>query len=129
MRLIVANGRKYNQKGFTLLESLVALVILSIALLATATMLFSGLAASTSSNNRYIAGSVAQARVGELMKRPFDCISSHKTPVQDVENGMNFFTNWSTASVNATLRSFAVNTKWADKTGSHTVTISGVRAP
>jgi prepilin-type N-terminal cleavage/methylation domain-containing protein len=117
------------QNGFSLVEALIAIVILSICLLATATMLFSGLAASAGSNNRYVAGVIAQGSVDDLMKRPFANVTTHHQPIQSVVNGSNFFTNWTTNNINGSLRSFSVNTTWTDKIGNHNVSLTGLRAP
>lgn len=133
MELSVANTISGNEKGFTLIEALVAMGIFSIVMLATATMLFTGMSASVSGNSRFIAGSFAQGQVDNLMKMAYENVSSHRAPVPGTVDGRNFFTNWSTSILKPTpdteVRPFVVNTTWTDKSGTHTVTMRGVRAP
>jgi prepilin-type N-terminal cleavage/methylation domain-containing protein len=131
MESSVANTISGNEKGFTLIEALVAIGIFSIVMLATATMLFTGMSASVSGNSRFIAGSLAQGQVDNLMKMPFDNVSSHRAPLPPVTvDGRPFFTNWSTSTLGTTgLRPFVVTTRWTDKSGNHVVTLTGVRAP
>lgn len=130
MESSVANTISGNEKGFTLIEALVAIGIFSIVMLATATMLFTGMSASVSGNSRFLAGSLAQGRVDNLMKMPFDNVSSHRAPIQETVDGRPFFINWSTSTLGTTgLRPFVVTTRWTDKSGNHVVTLTGVRAP
>lgn len=131
-----AHEASSRQRGFTLIEALVAILIFSVALLGTASMLFTALSASTGANSRYIAGCVAQGYADDIMKRTYANISSHGTPISDKVNGRSFSTVWtvnivtitSSTSRTATAKSFAVATSWTDKTGSHSVTLTGLRA-
>ncbi len=131
-----------DEKGFTLIEALVAMGIFSIIMLATATMLFTGMSASASGNSRFIAGAIAQGQVDTLMRMPYANIASY-APTQPSDNAdgrlatvdsRDFRTRWTITNIgpvpaNPTMRRYLVETRWTDNTGRHTVTISGLRSP
>jgi len=142
MKLCVLKYVERDEKGFTLVEALVAMGIFSIVMLATATMLFTGMSASASGNSRFIASSVAQGYVDDLMKMPFANIANY-TPTLATDtaagrlntvDGRNFRTRWTiinhgTDPLNPVMREFTVTTAWTDKAGGHVVTINGLRSP
>lgn len=142
MKLSVLKSMTGNERGFTLVEALVAMGIFSIVMLATATMLFTGMSASVSGNSRFIASSVAQGYVEDLMKMPFANIANF-TPTLATDtaagrlntvDGRNFRTRWTitnhgTDPLNPVMREFTVTTAWTDKAGGHVVTINGLRSP
>lgn len=117
----------FSEKGFTLIEALVAMGIFSIVMLATATMLFTGISASASGNSRSMAGSVAQGWADDLMKRPYANVVTNTDIPMKMIDGRTFDTDIVVTNVSATLRHFEVSTTWRDKAGGHTVTITGLR--
>lgn len=131
-----------DEKGFTLIETLVAMGIFSIVMLATATMLFTGMSASASGNNRTIASSVAQKYVDNLMTMPFANIANYTPTLAtdtaagrlDTVDGRSYRTRWTvtnhgTNPLSPVMRGFIVTTTWTDKAGVHTLTINGLRSP
>lgn len=116
------------QDGFSLVEALVAIAILAIVMLGTASMLFNGLSTSAGSNNRYMGVATAQARVEELMKRPFANLSSHLTPAVTSCNGVNFSTKWRVSSLSTNSVFINISTNWNDKTGRHGLYLPVVRS-
>lgn len=118
-----------NQKGFTLLEALVAFAILAVMMLGTATMLFNSLATSTSSNDRYVAGTIAQGRMEQVMRASYANVSTSAAAVAtESRNNVNFTVSGSSARISDTARTVTVTSTWTDKFGTHSVILSGVRA-
>lgn len=142
MKLSVLKPKPGNEDGFTLIEALVAMGIFSIVMLATATMLFTGMSASAGGNNRTIASSVAQGYVDNLMRLPFANIATYVPTLPndtaagrlDTVDGRDFRTRWTVTNhgidpLNPAMREFAVTTAWTDRGGAHVVTINGLRSP
>jgi prepilin-type N-terminal cleavage/methylation domain-containing protein len=109
-------------KGFSLIEILIALVILSIALLALA-----GLMAQTTKNNSFggritEAATFAQDKLEELRAITWVTI----TPGSDKmsSNGMDFARNWNVAT-SGNLKTISITINWNDKT-SHSITLRSV---
>lgn len=117
-----------SERGFSLIEALVAIAILAIVMLGTATMLFTGLAGSTGSNNRYLAAETAQSRIEILMNTPFASLASQTTPVSTVSNGITFNTKWRVTNPTANLAFINMSTTWTDKNGYHGLSFSVVRS-
>ena len=62
---------KNNQKGFTLLEVLVALTIFAIGVLATATMQLTSIKGNSIARGQTEATTLAQSKIGELLILPY----------------------------------------------------------
>jgi len=112
-------------KGFTLIEVLIALVILSVAFLGLA-----GLMVQTTKNNSFggrmtEAATFAQDKLEELRAVSWVTI----TPGSDKmsSNGMDFSRNWRVTPnpTNGNLKEIAVTINWKDKT-SHSIRLLSV---
>ena len=112
-------------KGFTLIEVLIALVILSVAFLGLA-----GLMVQTTKNNSFggrmtEAATLAQDKLEELRAVSWVTI----TPGSDKmsSNGMDFSRNWRVTPnpTNGNLKEIAVTINWKDKT-SHSIRLLSV---
>jgi prepilin-type N-terminal cleavage/methylation domain-containing protein len=114
-------------KGFSLIEVLIALIILSIAFLGLA-----GLMIQTTRNNSFggritEAATFAQDKLEELRSTPWTAITSGSDKVS--VNGMDFARNW-TVVPNAivapytepTLNTITININWNDQTN-HTMRV------
>ena len=115
-----------NSRGFSLVEALVAIAILSVVMLGTASMLFTGLAGSAGSNNRYLAAAMAQSRIETLMNTPFASLASQLTPI--TTNGISYRTKWRVTNTTANLAFINLSTTWTDKIGDHGMNFSVVRS-
>jgi prepilin-type N-terminal cleavage/methylation domain-containing protein len=110
-------------KGFSLIEVLIALVILSIAFLALA-----GLMVQTTRNNSFSgrmteAATFAQDKLEELRAISWVTI----TPGSDLKmgsNGMDYSRNWN-VNTNGNLKTISITINWNDKT-SHSITLRSV---
>ena len=103
-----------NKKGFSLIEVLVALVILSIAILATA-----GLMVTTTKNNSFgnsmtEAATLAQDKIEELLVTDWGGITNNNDVVQvQGSQGISFNRNWNVADAGL-LKTITVTVHWND---------------
>ena len=110
-------------KGFSLIEILIALVILSIALLALA-----GLMVQSTKNNSFggrmtEAATFAQDKLEELRAISWITI----TPGSDLKmgsNGMDYSRNWN-VDTNGNLKTISITINWNDKT-SHSIRLLSI---
>jgi type IV pilus assembly protein PilV len=113
--------------GFTLIEILIALVILSIGLMALAGIQVSALKGNAFSKRMTTAVSIAEQMVEQIRNIPYDNIQSQSAS-QVSQSNINF-----TSQVAVTNDSPIVNTKtihvtitWTDGLKTHTVPISTI---
>lgn len=103
-------------KGFTLIEILIALVILSIAFLALA-----GLMVQTTKNNSFggrmtEAATFAQDKLEELRASSWVAITPGSDKINsDYTRGMDYTRNWNVVT-NGNLRTITVTINWTDQT-------------
>jgi len=103
-------------KGFTLLEVLVALIILCFALLALA-----GLMVTTTKNNavgNYVteAATFAQDKLEELRALKWEnLIDGNNTDQRGGSTGINYTRNWN-VKTNGSLKTITINVNWNDRT-------------
>ena len=112
-------------KGFTLLEVLVALIILSFALLALA-----GLMVTTTKNNavgNYVTetATFAQDKLEELRAvKSENLIDGNNTDQRGGSTGINYTRNWN-VKTNGSLKTVTINVDWNDRTA-HSINIVSV---
>ena len=112
-------------KGFTLLEVLVAMIILSISLLALA-----GLMVTTTKNNAYgttitEAATFAQDKLEELRAMKWvDLIDGKYTDQRGGSTGMSYTRNWE-VTTNSALKRVTITIDWIDRTN-HSITLVSV---
>lgn len=114
-------------RGFTLIEVMVALVILSVSLLALA-----GLMVTTTKNNSYgsnmtEAATFAQDKLEEFRAVRWDTISDGTGSDQmSGSTGINYSRNWSVAT-NGALKTITITINWQDQTH-HSIRLVSVLA-
>lgn len=101
--------------GFTLIEILVALVILSIAFLALA-----GLMVQTTKNNSYggrmtEAATFAQDKLEELRAGSWTTITPGSDRMMGA-NGMDYGRTWNVVTTNGNLKTITITIDWNDST-------------
>jgi type IV pilus assembly protein PilV len=112
-------------KGFTLLEVLVAMIILSFSLLALA-----GLMVTTTKNNAYgttitEAATFAQDKLEELSATKWvNIIDGNYTDRQSGSTGMSYTRNWQ-VTTNGALKTVTITISWIDRT-SHSIRLVSV---
>jgi len=109
--------------GFTLLEVLIALVILSISLLALA-----GLMVTTTGNNSLgghltEAATFAQDRLEQLRVIPWQSIASGGDQITS-SSGINYTRNW-TVVTNGNSRTVTMTINWSDRVN-HSISLASV---
>ena len=112
-------------KGFTLIEVLVALIILSFSLLALA-----GLMVTTTKNNAFgshmtEAATFAQDKLEELRAIKWEnLIDGNNTNQQGGSTGINYTRNWN-VTTNGSLKTITINVNWNDRTA-HSIRLVSV---
>jgi prepilin-type N-terminal cleavage/methylation domain-containing protein len=109
--------RSKKTEGFSLIEVLIALVILSISLLALA-----GLMATTTRNNSYgghltEAVTFAQQRLEQFRVTPYAALTTSLVPVTQtgIPSGIQYFLNWVVVpNAGDTLRRITITITWND---------------
>jgi type IV pilus assembly protein PilV len=112
-------------KGFTLIEVLVALIILSFSLLALA-----GLMVTTTKNNSFgshmtEAATFAQDKLEELRVIKWESLNDgNHTDQQGGSTGITYTRNWN-VTTNGSLKTITISVNWNDRT-SHSIRLVSV---
>jgi type IV pilus assembly protein PilV len=116
-----------HEAGFTLIEIMIALVILSISLIALAGLQISAIRGNAFSKRMTTAVTIAEAKIEQLKNMPYVNIQSEAS-AQLTQGNMNF-----TRQVVVTNNSPIANSKtvdvtvtWSDGSKSHTIPISTI---
>jgi type IV pilus assembly protein PilV len=116
-----------SKEGFTLIEIMIALVVLSIGLIALAGLQMSAIRGNTLSKRMTTAVSIANARIEQIKNMPYANIQSESS-TQVTESNMTF-TRQVTVSNDipvADTKTVNVTVTWKNGAKSHTVPISTV---
>ena len=116
-----------SEEGFTLIETIVALVVLSVGLVALAGLQISTIRGNTLSKRMTTAVSIANARVEQIKNMPYADIQSESS-TQVIESNMNFTRQVTVANDNPLTNTKTVNVTvtWKNGSKSYTVPISTV---
>jgi prepilin-type N-terminal cleavage/methylation domain-containing protein len=123
------------QGGFTLIETLVALLIFSFVLLGVASHLLTIIQSMAQARRMTDAVNVGQAALEALMNQPFGSVVTGANPSNPVTAtgaaGGVYTVTWTvTAGSPATgLKDALVTTVWTDKDGTHSVRLRTVLSP
>ena len=119
-------GISFKSRGFTLLEILVAIVILSISLLALAGIM------STTSRNTAMGGHLteaatfAQDKLEQLRVTPWASITSGVDVTAPGATGISYTRRWNVVQ-NGTFRSVTINMNWNERGVNHSFNlVSGI---
>jgi general secretion pathway protein I len=116
-----------NQKGFSLVELLIALAILALAMLAAASMQFGSIRNNASGNMVTQANMLAKSKMEEL---------KNTVDLTDLENGGDtgidaagqaggiYNRSWTIESLGTTARRITVTVQWTKGSRTHTIRIS-----
>lgn len=123
-----------NPNGFTLVELLVALVILSIGLLALAGLQVVVVKGNAGSKNLTSAVILAEAKIEELKSNGFGSLTNGNSqdpnnPVNEIgESGGIFTRSWVIADylALADMKQITVTLTWTDSGGDHTISVTTV---
>jgi type IV pilus assembly protein PilV len=116
-----------SEEGFTLIETMIALVVLSIGLVALAGLQISAIRGNNLSKRMTTAVSIANARVEQIKNMPYANIQSEST-TQVTESNMTFTRQVTVSNDNPVSNTKTVNVTvtWKNGPKSYTVPISTV---
>ncbi|MBW2040083.1 MAG: type IV pilus modification protein PilV [Deltaproteobacteria bacterium] len=86
--------RLKDTKGFTLLEVLITLIILSVGLLGLASMQIMAVKGNSFGQQMTVASTLAQNKLEELRKANFDSIANGNDTYSDQINGVSYTRQW-----------------------------------
>jgi type IV pilus assembly protein PilV len=114
--------RRKKSKGFSLIEVLIALVILAIALLALAGLMVQSTNSNSWGSHLTEASTFAQDKLEELRMTTWPNLDSG-TDIKTGSTGISYTRTWTvTTNAAGNLRTVAIDISWTDKTN-HTITI------
>ena len=118
-----------SEKGFSLLELVIALVILSVGLLGAAEMQVASVSGNAFSNNVAIATRLAQNKIEQLKKLPY---SDAVLGAGDHDEGTLpettiFSRSYNVNDLSVEVKQIAVTVRWTDKV-QHTITLSTMKS-
>jgi len=112
------------QRGFTIVETLIALSILLVGFLATSMLHVAAARGNTVARNRTIATILAYEHIERLQRLSFEnIVSGTDAPAL---NGRQFSRTWTITGAGANSKTVAVTVSWTDQWGTASVTIPGV---
>ena len=112
-----------NEKGFSLLEVLISIVVLSVGLLGVANMQVVAIRVNDNANQMTQATTLTQDKVEELMAKQFDTMTSD-------ENEKDGYTlQWQVDDNADGTKTINVNTTWVNSGEQKTYSLSTVRSP
>lgn len=122
-------GQNMSQRGFSLMEVLIALVILAVGLLGVTGMQITGIGGNHFSGNLTQATVLAQNKLEELKHLPYfdPKLSSGQPPQQITDSGVVYTVQYNVTALGNTMKNMTATVKWVDR-GDHSVTLSAIRA-
>jgi Tfp pilus assembly protein PilV len=97
-------AKRSAERGFTLIETTIALVILMIATLGVASLFAYAINYNTGSNDRALALAVAQQQMERLRKTPFSQLATPAQPEADIVTGGRSYSIVTTVSGTSLLK-------------------------
>jgi type IV pilus assembly protein PilV len=122
-------GQKMKQKGFSLVEVLIALVILAVGLLGVTGMQITAIRGNHFSGNLTQATVLAQNKLEELKHLPYydPKLSSGQPPQQIADSGVVYTVQYNVTALGNTMKNMTATVKWVDG-GDRSVTLSAIRS-
>jgi prepilin-type N-terminal cleavage/methylation domain-containing protein len=115
--------KKRKDSGFTMIEILIALFILSVALLGICSMVYSVMSSTSLSKEMAVATTLMQDKMESLKNTPVTSLTAGNDTVQ--LGNIDYLRQW-TVSPSANTRSITVTVNW-NRRGPHTVTTTTIR--
>ncbi len=118
-----------SDKGFTITEAVIALLILGFGFLAIGGMQIISTKVNHFSSNLTQATSLAQDRLEEMKNLPFASLSSDPNPVIQNKSGVDFARQATVSPVagSTTMSMIKVTVTWTDSSN-HSISLSTIRA-
>jgi type IV pilus assembly protein PilV len=117
------------QKGFTLLEVLMGLIVLAVGLLAAAEMQITSIKGNHSGSNLTRATILCQDKLEELKNARYSdpALISGQPPQQITESGMDYTIRYDVTPLGNTMKEIEATVEWSDR-GGHRVTLSTIKS-
>ena len=122
-------GQEVTQKGFTLLEVLIGLIVLAVGLLAAAGMQITSIKGNHFGSNLTRATILCQDKLEELknVRYSHPSLASGQPPQQIRESGTDYTIRYGVAPLGNTMKRIEATVEWSDR-GEHHVTLSTIRS-
>jgi len=122
-------GHEVTQKGFTLLEVLIGLIVLAVGLLAAAGMQITSIKGNHSGSNLTRATILCQDKLEELKNTRYSAptLAGGQPPQQITESGMNYTIQYDVTPLGNTMKEIEATVEWSDR-GVHRVTLSTIKS-
>jgi prepilin-type N-terminal cleavage/methylation domain-containing protein len=115
--------KRRNQKGFTLVETLTAVFILTFVLLAVGSLVYSIMRSTTSSKEMTVATTLMQDKMEGLRNTSLSSLNSGNDTVR--MGNIDYLRQWVVAA-SGNIRTITVDINWNSR-GSHVVTMTTLR--
>jgi type IV pilus assembly protein PilV len=123
MRIVQQN------KAFSMIELLVAIVLLAISLLGVAGLLTSGLFTNSDSRNYTTAATLAERQLEQLKQQGFTNLTAGSYQNSQTIDSTTFVTNYTITDLNSNLKKLYVTVGWRGKSLSASTYIGGGTSP
>jgi len=118
-----------DQKGFSLIEVLISLIILAVGLLAIGGLQVSAVQGNTFGSHLTQATVLAQNKLEELKNLPYHYpkLSSGQPSQQITESGIAYTIGYDVTALGNTMKRITTTVRWVDR-GHHMVNLSAIRS-
>jgi prepilin-type N-terminal cleavage/methylation domain-containing protein len=111
-----------NQKGFTLLEVMISVIILSVALLALAGLQIISIRGNSFGGTMTEAVTLARDKIEDLKKDNWDNLAAGNYNDTPVVRGINYVRNWTVGAPANEMKEVTVSVSWDN--GNHQVSLA-----
>ena len=117
------------QKGFTLLEVLIGLIVLAVGLLSAAGMQIVSVRGNYAGSNLTRATILCQDKLEELKNKRYSdpTLGGGQPPQQITESGTDYTVRYDVTPLGNTMKRIEVTVDWSER-GDHRVTLSTIRS-
>jgi len=128
-RGIEMNGTIRNQKGFSLIEVMIALIILAVGLLGIGGLQISSIKGNSFSSHVTQASILAQNKLENLRNLPYDDpkLTGGQPVEQITKSGLVFTVGYDVRLVGNSMKKITTNVGWTDRTN-HSVYLSTIKS-
>jgi type IV pilus assembly protein PilV len=118
-----------NQKGFSLIEVMIALIILAVGLLGIAGLQITSIKGNSFSRYMTQASILAQNKLENLRNLPFDDqkLTGAQPTEQITKSGLVFTVGYTVGLVGNTMKKITTNVRWTDQTN-HSISLSTIKS-
>ena len=121
-------GRLRNTKGFTLLEALITIVIVSIGMLGVASLQIMAIKGGSFGQHTTVASTLAQNKMEHLRQVTFDTVASGNDTYLDQVNGVTYTRQWivQNDAPQPGMKTVEVRITWTGPQTNRSIAVSGL---